>query len=504
MKTFGQAEIPQMVDVIVTGAGGAGLAAAVSAAEKGASVIVLGKSPKAGGATVFAEGLVAVESPVQKRLGISVTTDELFRNHMHFNHWALNARLVRALIDISSDSIDWLEKMGVVFEIRRLGGPIPSPDHFVSPYTSSELPAVFHVPENWGSGVIKALAKTSQEMGVKIFYKAKAKKLLKDRANAIKGVTLLIQGKEKVVKTKRVIIATGGYGANKRMMKKYCPFYDTRNFERLMVKHSHPGNRFRWVRKIHNGDGLKMAFDADAASDGLGILLLNGPNFVSSTNAWRLAMSPKTLWVNNRGERFMMEGVGPFQSDNGTLRQPDQTTYSLFDDDFKQKTMKTGFGFVSGGKYPQDAGKIDDELKNALTNDTVKISNSWDEIAKWMGAEPRILKASIDEYNSFCDRGHDSLFAKDPSFLKPLRNPPFYACKSHPAFLVTIGGIKTNHLMEVLDKQDRPIKGLYAAGICTGGWSGPTYNMAIAGTGCGFSVYSGRIAGRNAVGLDDK
>lgn len=498
MKVSDKALIPRAADVVVIGAGGAGLAAAVTAAEKGASVIVLEKSHKAGGATVFAEGLVAAESPVQKRLGISVTTDELFRNHMYFNHWTLNARLVRALLDISGDSIDWLEKKGVVFKIRQMGRPPRTSDEKIPPSPLSDLPAVFHVAERWGSGLIQALLKACQESGVKIFYEAKAGEILKARTNAVNGISVALKGKETVIKTKSVIIATGGYGANKRLMKKYCPFYDTRNFGRLMVKHSHPGDRFRWVQKIHNGDGLLMAFDAGANSDGLGILLLNGPNFVAFNHAWMLAMNASTLWVNKYGERFMLEGVGPFQSDNGTLRQPDQTTYSLFDDAYKRDVVKNGFGFVSGGLYSHDTSKIDDDLKHALANDTVKISASWDEIARWMGAEPALLKATVDEYNSFCDRGHDDLFAKDRMFLRPLRVPPYYACKSHPAFLVTIGGIKTNHRMEVLDKQYQPIKGLYAAGICTGGWSGPTYNMALAGAGCGFSTYAGRIAGQNA------
>lgn len=501
MKTSDQASIPKASDVVVIGAGGAGLAAAVTAAEKGASVIVLEKRPKAGGATVFAEGLVAADSPVQKRLGISVTTDELFKNHMYFNHWTLNARLVRALIDFSGDSIRWLEGKGLVFNLRQMGRPRQSPERPVSNSPFGEMPVVFHVPENWGSGVVRVLLQSCQDLGVKIIYEARAKKILQGRSHAVNGIAAEIKGKETLLKTKSVIIATGGYGANKRLMKKYCPFYDLRNFERLMIKPSHPGDRFRWVQKMHNGDGLLMAFDAGAASDGLGILLLNGPNFVAFNHAWMLAMNPSTLWVNKYGERFMLEGVGPFQSDNGTMRQPDQTTFSLFDDVWKREVVKNGFGFVSGGMYSHDASKIDNDLKNALANDTVKISGSWDEIARWMGAEPQTLKATIDKYNSFCDKKHDELFAKDNMFLRALRNPPYYACKSHPAFLVTIGGIKTNHHMEVLDKQDQPVTGLYAAGICTGGWSGPTYNMALAGAGSGFSVYSGRIAGKNAADL---
>jgi fumarate reductase flavoprotein subunit len=102
-------------EVVVIGAGGAGLAATVSAAENGAKVIVLEKRGIPGGATVFAEGPFAAESPTQKRLNIHCTKDELFNIQMYFNHWTLNAKQVRQVIDKSGDTIRWLEEKGIEF-----------------------------------------------------------------------------------------------------------------------------------------------------------------------------------------------------------------------------------------------------------------------------------------------------------------------------------------------------------------------------------------------------
>jgi fumarate reductase flavoprotein subunit len=99
-------------DVVVLGAGGAGLAAAVTAANKGAKVIVIEKRPIPGGATLFAGGTFAIESPVQKRLKVPETKDDVFKIVMQHSHWTLNARIVRAWIDKSGDTIDWLEKKG--------------------------------------------------------------------------------------------------------------------------------------------------------------------------------------------------------------------------------------------------------------------------------------------------------------------------------------------------------------------------------------------------------
>jgi fumarate reductase flavoprotein subunit len=357
---------------------------------------------------------------------------------------------------------------------------------------------VFHIPPNWGSGIIKTLLKSCRELGVQISYQTKAEKLLIDKKGAITGLLVSKDGAPQTLHTKNVIIATGGYNSNKEMMRQYCPQYDVSNIDKLNVRKTHPGDRIRWVGQMHNGDGIRMAFDIGAASDGLGILLMNGPNFVAGNHAWMLAMRPAAIRVNREGERFAAENLGPFVSDNATLRQPGQVMFSIFDDELKQNIIKNGFGLISGGKYRHEASGIEQDLEEAVARGSCCISDSWAEIAEWIGATPEKLDAAIKQYNDFCKKGHDDLFAKDVSFLKAIKTPPFYACRSYPGFLVTIGGIKINERMEVLNQDNAPIPGLYAAGITAGGWSGSTYNIGLPGAGCGFPIYGGRIAGGNA------
>ncbi len=133
----------------------------------------------------------------------------------------------------------------------------------------------------------------------------------------------------------------------------------------------------------------------------------------------------------------------------------------------------------------------------------VRIAGSWDEIAAWIGAEPDELERTVEEYNSACDRGHDAFLNKDRRFLLPLRTPPFYAIRCKADYLDTIGGLKIDERMRVLDTAGRPIPGLYAAGIDTGGWMGDTYCVNLPGTTFAFAINSGRIAGENAVAGDD-
>ena len=132
-------------------------------------------------------------------------------------------------------------------------------------------------------------------------------------------------------------------------------------------------------------------------------------------------------------------------------------------------------------------------------NPFIRIADTLDEIAEWIGTDSGVLKTTIDEYNLACEKGHDPISGKDRRYLVPLRTPPYYAIRMGVDYLDTIGGIKINERMEVLDKKDIPIPGIYAAGIDTGGWVGDTYCIRTTGTTFAFAINSGRIAGESAV-----
>jgi fumarate reductase flavoprotein subunit len=217
-----------------------------------------------------------------------------------------------------------------------------------------------------------------------------------------------------------------------------------------------------------------------------------------------VAVQPFTIWVNKRGERFADETITfrHVECGNAVDRQPDKCVYSLFDESIKNRIIEEGLltlglretGVFAGAKLTH-LGK---ELQSEADKGGVKISDSWDEIAKWTGVAPQILKATIEEYNSFCNQGYDEIFAKDRRYLQALRTPPYYSIRSCVSFLTTMGGIKINHNMEVLNHQENPIPGLYAGGDVAGGWESDTYCMSLAGSAFGFAVNSGRIAGENA------
>jgi fumarate reductase flavoprotein subunit len=461
-------------EIAIVGGGGVGLAAAITATENGARVILLEKRKELGGNAAMAEGLFAAESPVQARVHIDARRSHLFRIAMQHSQWKLNARLVRAFIDKSGETIEWLESKGLSFTCH--------------PYYPNQVPVVWHCYHGGRNKLAKVLINNCQELGVKVLKGTTVKKILTDGAGRVIGVRVSTQGKEQDVAARAVIIGTGGYAGNKEMLRKYCPFYTED-----MPCYGLP----------HTGDGISMATEIGAATEGLGILQKGGPDFPGSRDLRVVAWEPNTVWVNNRGERFMDEAADRkrFESVNALLRQPGIVSYSLFDEGVKKAIMEVGV--ISGlglmvlplTRLPH----IDQDLKIEVDRGAAKIARSWEEIARWIGAEPAVLQATIDEYNADCDHGCDRVFDKERRYLTPLRTPPYYALKCYPGFLETIGGIKINHRMEVLDKDDNPIPGLYAGGVDTGGWETDTYNVELAGATLGFSVNSGRIAAENAV-----
>jgi fumarate reductase flavoprotein subunit len=336
---------------------------------------------------------------------------------------------------------------------------------------------------------------------------------LRDEKGNVNGVVAGTKDGEITVMAKSVIITTGGYGNNKEMLRKYCPYYqDTMSYDGV------PSN---------TGDGITMAVEAGAATAGLGTLNLHGP-FLSrleekgmkvdatghdgtsiNVRLSELAWEPYTIWVNKEGRRFIDEAynLAFFAFGNALALQPDGISYTLFDDKTRQMMEEEGlirsgiFGAHTLHGFAPPATPLPGlkrELGGKADRGFLKISDSWNDIANWMGAKLMVLKATIDEYNSACDHGHDTLFVKDQKYLLPLRTAPYYAIKAHGSICDAIGGVKINERMEVLDTKDSLIPGLYAAGSTAGCWESESYCYRLTGHLVGFALNSGRIAGENA------
>jgi fumarate reductase flavoprotein subunit len=447
--------------LVILGGGGAGLAAAVEAAEKGATgIVVVEKRNSLGGNTALAGGLFGCESPVQLRQRVVADKDELFKKAMDWAHWGrIDPAVLRAFLKKSGDTIRWLEAKGLQFDLIRL-----YPD---------QNPPVQHNPKGHGARLIKVLTQQCKDLGVSFFLKSSGKRITRGERGEVAGVLVAKAGAEIEIKTRSVIIATGGFGGNPDLLKKYCPLY----YEGM------PRSGLPLM-----GDGLFMAKETGAATEDFATMIKEGPRF--DLHRWPLMTferDPATIWVNKNGKRFVDETAGyhVFESVNAMLRQPDKVSYALLDD-----TMRKKFEEKMPGLY--------EALQRETKKDRVKMSDSWDGIAEWIGADSEVLRYTVAQYNAFCRQGYDEHFAKERRYLLPLTDAPFYAIKGLSVLLDTIGGIRINERMEVLDTQNDPIPGLYAAGVVTSGWESETYCSTLSASAFGFAINSGRIAGENA------
>ncbi len=212
--------------------------------------------------------------------------------------------------------------------------------------------------------------------------------------------------------------------------------------------------------------------------------------------------------MNVEGKRYVNECyiLQFFAYGHITARQPQGLSYTLYDSDAIRRKEKEGiYNQMAPCWFPAETyichiplPGLERELRKP--NDLIKVADTIEELAEWMGADLTTLKATIDEYNAACDAGHDGVFGKDRKYLQPLRTPPFFALKGHVNICDTIGGIKINEKMEVIDLDGKVIPGLYAAGVTTGGWEGETYDYNLTGHLVGFALNSGRTAGENAHG----
>jgi fumarate reductase flavoprotein subunit len=465
-------------DVVIVGSGMAGTSAGMVALQKGASkVIILEKQSYMGANSSLAGGMIyspgktfsfvapkagAAQQPASSNP--QEAANDAIKETIEFNHYELiDPKLVRALINESVSTGKWFKDLGIDTEANA------------------------GAPGSFGKS-LKQLGEKFKSLGGQIMMNTSAKKILRDASGKVTGVLAVDkEGKELSIKAGSVILATGGFTGNPELLKKYFPYYS-------------PDTISTEATRANTGEGIKLAADAGAAlADYATLVKENGFSFKSgSTIDNRLAMSA-SLWVNRRGERFMNETVGTDnESANALLGQPGSVGYAIFDD-----SQIIGLGTGSRISAGSDAGGKQASLKEKIQAETaanstwVKIAGTLDEIAAWIGADPKVLKATIEEYNFFCDKGQDDALGKEKSALIALRKPPYYALRFGMLMIDTIGPVKINSRMEVLDKDGKAIPGFYAAGAVTSGWQGRDYHLF--GSALGLSAAGGRIAGANAV-----
>lgn len=463
-------------DVVVIGCGSSGLVAGLTARYGGASVIIFEKMPFHGGTSQFAEGMFAVESSLQIQKNIGLTKDEAFKRHMENTHWRANARLVRAFIDKSASTIDWLQQQGV---------------EFIEPAALfPDGPRTWHLMKGGGVALVNTLFEKSKEKGVQIYLETPVKKIEVDKKNRTFSITAEDKkGNVLRANAKAVIMSAGGFTSNKEMVQKYVE-----------------GGSFAIpvVDLAQTGGPIQMAWAIGATPEGTSVVMSIPavPGEKPDSQLWAAGAQPY-LWINQGGERFCDESIifrFPYAG-NALAKQKGGVMYSIFDEETKKYMIEKGIQYGLGVFVPVTTklGRLDPEIQRGVKEGKAFVASSLEELATKINVSGKILKGTIDENNKICEKHHDDLFAKDSRYLRPVKKERFYAVKSTFHIFTTLGGIKINHKTEALDKDDEVIPGVYAIGNCAGGLYGETYEVLTTGGSLGFAVNSGRIAGENVL-----
>ncbi len=461
-------------DIAIVGAGAAGQTAAIRASQLGKKVILLEKMPFAGGAAAVNGGTVVIQgSKIQKDAGVKDDSPEIMTEDYIKNGHGLNdKRMLDLYVHNVGLMIDWATTDGGM-QLNTKAGFTNEAEH--------SKPRVMRWVDG-AQGATRNFKASVEKSGAKVMLGTPVEEITLNNG-AVTGVRA--KGNDGVlytIKAPAVILTTGGFGANKDML--------TGNLK----------NALYYGVKSSNGDGHRMAMKIGAKTQmmDLGKIYPNGmevaPGIAKST-IWsnKAAFEDNSgIMVNRAGKRVISELDTNHNIKNEEVKQGgklfilmDQKTY----DAFLTKLNITG---ISKG-----------DMDNWLAQDgkgypIVVKADSIPAVAKKAGVNGAELQKTVARYNTFVQNGKDEEFNRPAKFMKTQVSltGPYYIVEQQPRFATTMGGVVTDRTLNVVNKQDKPIKGLFAAGELVGGAMGddspPGGNMAWAMT-------SGKLAAESAV-----
>lgn len=437
-------------DVVVVGSGLAGLAAALSAQENGAKVVLLEKEQMIGGDSILATGDIFVCcSSVQKAAGVVDSPDAFYKDAMAKSDGRRDPVQTRMMADYGGQMVDWLISQGVQFD-----------PHVVSTMGSSAARDQHAV--GWAPGLINTLGKTATAKGIPIVLRTRATQLITGNDGRIAGIEATkVDGTPIRYAARAVVLASGGFGANPDLLRKFCP----RQADAIWA-----------ASPAETGDGLVMALNQGADTTDIDVPWLT-PTVEIKTRILITSnvLSKGGILLNSKAERFTDETASYEQASQAVmdvLKTGEPFVYEIYDDGVNQKVYRIA-EYVKAGMAVQ--------------------GSSLQELAQKVGLDSTQLKATVDDFNAGLESKHDR-FGRT-IFGDKLEKPPFGCLRVKPGSVLTPGGLKIDDQVRVVKKGGGVIPGLYAAGEVTGGYRAYGYIGGDSLAQCGVS---GMIGGKDA------
>ena len=441
----------ESTDIVIIGSGGAGLSSAITATEKSAKVIVLEKMAYFGGNSNRSEGeMNAAGTKQQKAHGILDDTPERFAaDTIRGGHGLNDPALVKALTENAASAEEWLLDLGAHFchRMGRGGGQTRARGH--GPCDGSPV----------GIEIMRVLGERADKDHIDMRLNNRVTKILMKNGK-VAGVQVKTPKGMETINAKSVILATGGFGANHKMVEKYRP--ELKGFSTT----NHPGA---------TGDGIVLAQQVGAGLTDIEQIQIH-PTVIKKNGAL-ISESMRArggFLLNKNGKRFTNELLTRDVVSANELKQPGGIAYLVIDNSIYSKNKMA---------------------QNYTAEKLMTKCDTIADVAKLIGVDPKVVQASFDQYHKAFDNKKDDLFGR-PEMLIRMDQAPYFVAEVTPGIHHTMGGVKIDPQAEVLTPEKKPIPGLFAAGEVTGGVHG---GNRIGGNAVADIITFGRISANSAL-----
>ncbi len=438
-------------DVLVIGAGTAGMPCAIEAATAGAAVLVVEKASDVGGTLWLSGGqLSAGGSRLQAERGIVDSVQQHYADILRIGGEPIDKALARRAAELAPHTVDWLQDLGFPFDPAC---PALVPDH---EYYS--VPRTYWGPDA-GLSVLNTLRKPWDRLlasgAIRVELATAVVDLLVNEGQVVGAVLENERGEHHRVQANSTVLTTGGYAANPGLFAELTPAAPP------LVTHA---------REASTGDGIELARrlgarvrNRDVYVPSLGGFKAEvGPGRIGDwREGWALISSarmraPREIFVDQRGQRFINEDeISNDRREHHVRALPGEVFWAVFD----RAALFEGDCLIMG--WENDRMEVAAE-QGAFCWRADTISG----LAHKAGIDPDGLAASVADYNAAVDRGRDPLGRANPDY--PVTRPPYYAFRLQGCSVLTWAGLAVDDQLQVLQEQERPIPGLYAAGEVLG------------------------------------
>ena len=459
-------------DVIVVGSGLAGHGAVYGALEGGASVLLLEKNDRLGGTSLTSTGTFsAAGTRIQKEKGIADSVQAHIDDINRIGHGKADQALLRKFAEEAAGVWEWFVDKGIN---PNPAGPVIDPVH--SPYSVARTMTPAKNSANEYVRVLAGEAKAKYGERLTALVSTKVTALVSERGRVV-GVRAAGPEGERTYRAKAVVLATGGYGSNRAMIRKYSPRYA----------------EYRTVTPPWaTGEGIEMAAAAGAELVNMDYVVGYFGGMPKAADHYALGFGDLTsgfadrwkgeIWVGADGKRFVDEDDGD--------EDPRETAIDKLEGGKILIVFDQGILDRNGGKTP-----IRDFDARLAQGYAVKKADSAEELARAFGVDAKGLKETIDGVSAASAQGQADYFGKTTGM--PFEKGPYYGVLCYGTIFMTQGGVRVDTSLRALGKDGKPVAGLYAAGesMGTSQWGGRGY---AGGTGVAPAIVFGLDAGKAA------